>query len=635
MARRTPLVGDPRARARTRTDWRGRTRYIATTIAAHRILVWLIGCYLAIGFSASLLMPPWQSPDEPAHFEFARSQRFNTTAELPEIQQPIIDTFYDFRFWQERGRPPPETPPEAFSQIPRLIIRQISKAPLYYDLAAVVSSWTNDTILQLYSMRWLSIVLSSLTIPLVYLTAREVLPPERRRMALVAAALVAFLPMYSYIGASVNPDTLGAPLAAAAVLLATRGMRRLNPAAALAGVVLAVLAFWVRRSAIALLPWTLLVALICVLVWLWRRQPRTTPRATILAASICSVVAMLAAILWPGDLASGWGRVGTPWGATISNQHAYEGRHSLRIARATDAPPAALVQPLTIPQMRYLAGRTITFEAVVRSDTPLNGQIGLQTIEAPVVLVDFQAGDEWQRVRFMYDIPTPVPDMYWMLVNHGTGQLFVDDLTLTADGVSTTVLRVGNESGEQSQFWWEQYVANRSATWQFLRILQAWRDGAYVSEDAFRLYPYFIRQLATSLVGRFGWMSLSLNQPVLHIVHAIVAVLLLCVVGAWRRTSGVEPGQRAALALLALLIVLAILALFLEYTSFFTQVTYPQGRYLFPVLGALATLLTSGLAQLTPRRFERVGILVSCGLMMALLVWSWAGVIVPHFYTLT
>jgi hypothetical protein len=265
----------------------------------------------------------------------------------------------------------------------------------------------------------------------------------------------------------------------------------------------------------------------------------------------------------------------------------------------------------------------------------LTGQIGLQTVTAPVVLVDFQAGTEWQRVRFDYDMPIPVPDMYWMLVNTGTGDLFVDDLTIIAEGVSPVILRVGNGSAEQSQFWWEQYVAHRSAVWQFMRILQAWRDGAYFSDEAFRLYPYFIWQLATSLVGRFGWMSLSLGQPVLNVVHAIAAALLVCVIGAWRRASTVEPRQRAALALLALLIVLAILALFLEYASYFTEVTYPQGRYLFPTLAALAALLTSGLAQLAPKRFERVSILVSCGLMMALLVWSWAGVIVPHFYTLT
>jgi hypothetical protein len=78
--------------------------------------------------------------------------------------------------------------------------------------------------------------------------------------------------------------------------------------------------------------------------------------------------------------------------------------------------------------------------------------------------------------------------------------------------------------------------------------------------------------------------------------------------------------------------VITIVTPLLSYTLFLRFSTFPQGRYLFPALAAIAALLVSGLAQWLPARFDRLGTVIALALMIALQAWSWAGVIIPYFY---
>jgi hypothetical protein len=77
---------------------------------------------------------------------------------------------------------------------------------------------------------------------------------------------------------------------------------------------------------------------------------------------------------------------------------------------------------------------------------------------------------------------------------------------------------------------------------------------------------------------------------------------------------------------------MSVVTLLLDYTPFLRFNTFPQGRYLFPALAAIAALLVSGLAQWLPMRYDKHGTVVALALMIALQAWSWGGVIVPYFY---
>lgn len=102
--------------------------------------------------------------------------------------------------------------------------------------------------------RWLSVLLSALTVWGAYLLGLEIWP-ERRYMAWGAAALVAFTPQFLYLSGSVNNDNLIAPLCTlvvwllAGLLRGKASSKRLVALGALMG--LALLTKW---TALALLP---------------------------------------------------------------------------------------------------------------------------------------------------------------------------------------------------------------------------------------------------------------------------------------------------------------------------------------------------------------------------------------------
>jgi 4-amino-4-deoxy-L-arabinose transferase-like glycosyltransferase len=613
-------------------------------LRAQPLLLALIGCYLALGCVASVLIPPWQSPDEPAHFEYARNVAVGASGETPAVQQPIIASFYRYRFWDFRGVDVPETAPASFTALNRLIIRQTDKTPFYYWMAAAASSWTDDVTLQLYSMRWLSVLLSALTIPLAYLIARETLPEARSALALVAAAVVAFLPMYAYIGASVNPDTVGAPLGAATIWLAARGLRGKQPAWMVAGALLcALLAFWGRRSSIALIPWALLLAA----AWAFGYAARRLPRAVVLAAGLIVALAVAGALAWPSEQAAAWNVFGPQQGPTRSAQVAFAGAHSLRLAGQAQQQPIQLVQPFTPAQLRLLAKQSVIIQAVVRSGAgQVSGRLLLSVApsvgsrdklrieQTPVenTVVPFVASPEWRPIELRATMPAVAQWSNLLVELDGDGELYVDQVQLLDAATRAQPVVLSNAGGEDVLLWWQQRYWNNQVVQYLTRILRSARDGVYVSQAAFELYPYFLGQMFDSLIGRFGWMSIFLNRALIYAIGGIWLALLAALAGVWRRGGEFDPARRRVVIWLLLAIAFTIGSIFLEYTSYLFARTYPQGRYLFPVLAAIAALLAVGLAQVLPARHDRAAVAVVIVALIALDIWSWVGVIVPYFY---
>ncbi len=84
------------------------------------------------------------------------------------------------------------------------------------------------TVLAVRLIRLLSVLLGVATVYFTYRLAREAVP-TREEVALAAAALVGFTPMFLFISASVNNDNLAITLSAAAVWLMARWLRRGGP----------------------------------------------------------------------------------------------------------------------------------------------------------------------------------------------------------------------------------------------------------------------------------------------------------------------------------------------------------------------------------------------------------------------
>src|SRR5262249_7372338 len=151
------------------------------------------------------------------------------------------------------------------------------------------------------------------------------------------------------------------------------------------------------------LPWSLLVAAVCALDWARQRYSR----AALLALVTLGLAVVLAAVAWPSDRAAAWRVVGDGWGATRSDQNAFEGTHSLRIGRSEQARPALLVQPLPAPRVREVRGRAVLLDAMVRSaGTPTRGALTLSAGGGRSASAAFTAIGDWQHVSLSYVVPT-------------------------------------------------------------------------------------------------------------------------------------------------------------------------------------------------------------------------------------
>lgn len=606
---------------------------VVQRMLAHHLLVGLTSLYVLLGVIHTLLIPPWQSPDEPAHFEYARGLLAgNAVDEVPAVQGPIIESFYTFRFWQFRGLLPPETVPSSFTTSPALIIRQNVKAPGYYWLVGIASSWTDSTLLQLYSMRWVSVLLSAWTVPLVFAIAREVVPVGRLAPAYAAATMVALLPQYGYIGSSVTPDAIGAPVAAAAVWFGVRALGGKRVAVSvLALLVLTVLAFWLRRNVIASVPWALLVALACFYQWATKRV-----RPSVVLGSVAVILVAAAVVISrPSQTASAWYPQAPIWGATQTHQAAHTGSSSLRIVQTQADTTAILTQSVLSYDVSSLAGRRVTLQGYVRSATgSVPGTMTLIIDERIRRTTPFTATNTWQPVAVTYTIPRITTQIRVEVNTSGVGELLVDDISLDSPDIpdAEKVLPLSNGGAETALLWWQKRYPTNQVVEYLSRGIQAVFDGAYVAPKAFALYPAFLWNIFTSFVGRFGWMTFGFDDTLYRAITLVWSILCgAALVALWPGRS-LDPGRRRALGWLLLLLILAVSTTLVEYIPYLNVRVFPQGRYLFPVLGPIAALLASGIAQLVPRRYDRqiaFGVMVAS---VALYMWAWWGVIVPRFY---
>lgn len=180
-------------------------------------------CLLLLFFSGIggilylIIVPPWQSPDEPTHFEYAQVlANKKSFLSLPQsdlkLQREIIASMDKYSFWSFLGQERPQPLPNTFIQTPflKLVPTQIGiKPPLYYFIASLFLRLfpQYSIIFKLYLLRSLSLFFSITTVAVIFFTARLILPQDYY-FQLTVAACAAFLPQFMLIGTSVSPDPI-------------------------------------------------------------------------------------------------------------------------------------------------------------------------------------------------------------------------------------------------------------------------------------------------------------------------------------------------------------------------------------------------------------------------------------------
>lgn len=153
-----------------------------------------------------------------------------------------------------------------------------------------------------------------------------------------------------------------------------------------------------------------------------------------------------------------------------------------------------------------------------------------------------------------------------------------------------------------------------------------------LSEVTGAMWLAFSRRMHASFWGDFGWMTLPLPAPVYNALWGLYVIVLLGLgLWLWRgRASWAKPkGGLAAVALL-LIGIGGVWAFTIRYALTFGAFGV-QGRYLFPMISALAILISLGLFSLAPGRWRAAPLGATLLGLLALAGWAPGAVIAPAY----
>jgi len=157
----------------------------------------IVIAYLIIGSMYAVATPPWQVPDEPAHYNYVRHVALYGT--LPELRPGDYPAAYLEEIKARRFAPELSIEPIRYES---------HQPPLYYILAAALYRAASSLALpDLVVLRAFSVFLGALTL-LVAFQLIHALGPRDPVLALGASAFAAALPMHVAMSAAVNNDTL-------------------------------------------------------------------------------------------------------------------------------------------------------------------------------------------------------------------------------------------------------------------------------------------------------------------------------------------------------------------------------------------------------------------------------------------
>jgi 4-amino-4-deoxy-L-arabinose transferase-like glycosyltransferase len=312
-------------------------RCLALAFAGHgrRLAAWLFAIAALNAGCWALITPVFQGPDEVDHFAYVQSlvERGEGPSHDPHsklerwsgAENRALEDAGFFTDHQVGDAPPPwlRARQRAYEREvaflhPRTndgggFTTSAAHGPLYYLTLSPAYLLTRHASIfsQLTLMRLTSALLGALTVLFTFLLVRE-LAPGRAWLAVLAALLVAYEPMYSFISGIVNNDVGVNACAAALELLLIRMLRRGITIrwGLLTGAVLIALPI-VKGTGLSLYP----VAALVFAATLWRHHSRSDLYAfaglALGAVLVAELSAHVLSLLQPAASASGTGAIGS------------------------------------------------------------------------------------------------------------------------------------------------------------------------------------------------------------------------------------------------------------------------------------------------------------------------------------
>lgn len=241
-------------------------------------ILWLLLLTFFHGLWYASINHPWQAPDEFLHYEYLRiletERRFDLSADdrSSVVQKEIAESMWQFQHYRYRYIATPSEAEFRDSDFPLGKEVFTPQPPLYYLLSIPIYWFIQSlpVLSQLYFLRIFSVLLQSLTVLLTYKLACEIFDTNKSNIiSLTAAFFVALLPQYTFISSSFNNDNLAAPLVTASLLFSTRALKRQGSPKWLGFALIAGgLSLLAKRTAVAIIPVLLLIALTSAIIWL-------------------------------------------------------------------------------------------------------------------------------------------------------------------------------------------------------------------------------------------------------------------------------------------------------------------------------------------------------------------------------
>jgi len=581
----------------------------------HRLVALLMLVALLHGLAYAFLVPPWQAPDEPGHYEYARllaevRRPLRRADRSSALEREIIASLSAHDFWHWVGAPVPQPLPASFAEDPFLVRsgHQVGDEPyLHYLVPALICRLVSGIEIQVRFIRLYSLLLTVLAVGVIALTAWELFPNDRW-LAAAVASFQALLPMVAFIGNTVNNDALALLSSNLFFWALIRTCRRgLNGKRAAILMLLTLLALGSKKTTAFLFP-LMLVALL----YLARQRGGLRPGHGAVA-SLLLIVAAVGLILWlgRGPAPTGWMWRKALVASGRTDQAAHQGRFALQVGE--EGPPW-LVQAIPAQAVQPWLGEVITFTASVRSKTGLQwGRLTLHDGEE-VQRGHFLVGPRWTQQQLAHRLLAQ-PDGLRIAIAAGlygdeesAKQLYFDDLRLIAPDGTDLLRNGGAEAGarwiEEAPAWlmqqallWAKLIQPERPPMAAMTSVLSRLLGAQ-SYDVASLQRYGLYMLLTfaGFWANFGWLTLPLPVGIYAFLALVCAAAAAGLV--WQavwviRGEAVIPGwQRGALRLLGLGVILVLAQTFLPMIGRNWQ---PQGRYLFPAFVPIATTLCLGL----------------------------------------
>jgi len=185
------------------------------SVVRHLPLALLLLVYFLVGGLYAILTPAWETPDEPAHYNYVRqlaNGRFPVMEAGDYDQDYLITAVFEAHF-------SPDYPIDPISY-------EDWQPPLYYLLQTPVYQLSNGNLI---AMRLFSLFIGAGVVVMAYLTARRVFDEEW--LVWTTAVFVALLPQHLAIMASVNNDSFAELIIATMLWLLVGLANRHRPAA--------------------------------------------------------------------------------------------------------------------------------------------------------------------------------------------------------------------------------------------------------------------------------------------------------------------------------------------------------------------------------------------------------------------